>query len=315
MTQPLKQQHKNDAISSLNGSINNSTTSITVSDGSKFPSTGNFRVMVDSEIMICTARSSNTLTVTRGQDGTSAASHADLATIAMIYSTEGLTRLLQDSEPLFGYSSRKPTMGLWGDDGKTILMASDFTWNNQGGATSADENGTILLSCPTDASRNLRILERSAPSTPYTYIAAFSSQCVLKNTSSPFFGLGFRESSSSKFMLFTFGMNNFFNWAPRISSQRWSNSSTRFTTNFGDHIVFVTCAPLVWMKIENNGTNLKYHISADGHQWIQYFSESKTAYFSGNPDKVLFFGCNEGNSGGSASTSLDVRLHHWSKGE
>jgi hypothetical protein len=229
----------------------------------------------------------------------------------MIYSTEGLTRLFQDRDALFGYSSRRPLTGLWADDGSTILTASSFTWNNQGGATSADENGTVLLTAPTDTGRALRILERSAPSTPYTYIGAFTPQVSGDGSAAPGFGMAFRESSSSKLMLFEYSFNDFFNGQPLIQVARWSDSNTRFTTNFGGHYIMLK-SEVVWVKIENNGTNLKWYVSADGFEWIQYFSESKTAYFSGNPDKVAFFACNESNGSG---TAFNLRCHHWSKGE
>jgi hypothetical protein len=90
--------------------------------------------MVEDEIMICTARSTNTLTVVRGQDGTAAASHADLDAIAMIYSKEGLSRLYQDHNALWGFSSRPAIHGVYNDAGTGRLVATDFTWVNQGAA-------------------------------------------------------------------------------------------------------------------------------------------------------------------------------------
>jgi hypothetical protein len=47
-----------------------------VSDGSVFPASGQFRVRCEDEIALCTARSGNHLTVTRGIEGTVAAPHA-----------------------------------------------------------------------------------------------------------------------------------------------------------------------------------------------------------------------------------------------
>jgi hypothetical protein len=57
MTAPKREQYSNFGFTTLNGSINNSVTSITVTDGSVFPSVGNFRIRVAQEIMLCTARS------------------------------------------------------------------------------------------------------------------------------------------------------------------------------------------------------------------------------------------------------------------
>lgn len=71
-----REKFANSIATTLNGSINNSVTSVVVTDGSTFP-TDSFRVVCESEIMYCTSRSSNTLTVIRGQEGTTGASHAN----------------------------------------------------------------------------------------------------------------------------------------------------------------------------------------------------------------------------------------------
>jgi len=70
---------KNNATTTLSGNINSSVTSIAVADGSVFPSLNSgesFFVTFDDgtnkEVVKVTARSGNTLTVTRAQDGTSA---------------------------------------------------------------------------------------------------------------------------------------------------------------------------------------------------------------------------------------------------
>jgi hypothetical protein len=314
ITAPNREQHQNLSSTTLNGAINNSVTTVTVTTGSAFPSAGNYRVMVDDEIMIVTARSTNDLTVVRGQDGTSAASHADLATIALVYSQQSLSRLFTDNDPSFGYSGTLMQGQLFNDDGKTLLTLSDFTWQNQGGASASDDNGTIFLNCPTDASFNARVLERTAPSTPYTYIAAFSTLCPLVDSDAkPGFGFGFRETSSSKLMVCTLRMESFFDNEFLICMQRFSSTTSLFTTNDGSRRTQIV-SDLIWIKMENNGTNLKWYIGPDGVNWMLYFSESKTAWFSSGPDRLVWFGLNNGNSG-SPSAELHVRLHHWSKGE
>jgi hypothetical protein len=314
MTTPNREQHQNDATTTLNGSITNSDSPITVTDGSVFPSSGNFRVMIDSEILICTARSTNSLTVSRGQDGTSAASHSSGATISMIYTAQGLSQLFQDDNAMTGYSSLTPQQGLWADDGSTILTSSDFTWQNQGGATISDVDGTVFMTAPTDSGRNVRIQERSAPSTPYTYIVGMQYLCPGQDgDAKPGFGCGFRESSSGKLMLLTILSESFFGPYISICVQRYSNTSTLFTTLNGPTPLLLM-NDVAWMKMENDGTNLKWYVSTDGASWLLFFSESKTAYFSGNPDKVLWHAGNYLNSGSPAAT-MQARLIHWSKGE
>ena len=64
----------------LSGSINNSTTSVTVTALSGFPNTTPWTAIIDKdtaseEVVTVTAVAGTTLTVTRGVDGTSAVSH------------------------------------------------------------------------------------------------------------------------------------------------------------------------------------------------------------------------------------------------
>lgn len=68
----------------LNGAINSSVTSVVVTSGAAFTATVPFLVMVDNEIMNVTLVSTNTLTVQRGQNGTTAASHLTAAVISLV---------------------------------------------------------------------------------------------------------------------------------------------------------------------------------------------------------------------------------------
>jgi hypothetical protein len=86
----MPEQLANNAASTLNGAVDNVVTSWTVANGSVFPATGNFRVLCDSEIALCTARAANVLTVTRGQETTSAASHSNGAAVTHVLTKGGL---------------------------------------------------------------------------------------------------------------------------------------------------------------------------------------------------------------------------------
>ena len=72
-------QVKNRAVSTLASGISDSDLSLTVAagEGAKFPQPGNgFHITIEDEILKCTARSGDTLTVTRAQEGTGAAAHS-----------------------------------------------------------------------------------------------------------------------------------------------------------------------------------------------------------------------------------------------
>jgi hypothetical protein len=85
----------NNAISTLNGAINNSVTSLVVTSAANFPSSGNFHVIVEDEIMLVTAVSGTTFTVTRAQESTTAASHASGVDIALILTAASILNLIR----------------------------------------------------------------------------------------------------------------------------------------------------------------------------------------------------------------------------
>ena len=59
----------NGGLSSLAAGIDNAVTSLTVASAVGFPTGGNFRIIIDSEIMLVTAVQGKTFTVTRAQRG------------------------------------------------------------------------------------------------------------------------------------------------------------------------------------------------------------------------------------------------------
>ena len=75
----------NNAISTLDADINSSVTSLAVAsgDGALFPSTYDFHITIDNEIMAVTNRSTDTFTIVRAQQGTSAASHTAGAAVEL----------------------------------------------------------------------------------------------------------------------------------------------------------------------------------------------------------------------------------------
>jgi hypothetical protein len=66
----------------LNGAITNAQTTITVASASGFPTSGNYSIQVDNELMTVTGgQGTTTWTVTRGAGGTSAAAHSSGAAV------------------------------------------------------------------------------------------------------------------------------------------------------------------------------------------------------------------------------------------
>lgn len=88
----------NNAASTLNGGINDITQTIVVSNGTVFPASSSFRIIIDSELILVGSRSGNTFSsCTRGVEGTSAVSHSNGAAVTHVLTTEGLRQYLEDA--------------------------------------------------------------------------------------------------------------------------------------------------------------------------------------------------------------------------
>lgn len=87
----------NDFSTTLNGSINNSTTTVNVNSSTGAPA-ANFRVRVDDELMLVTSTGTGlNWTVTRGIESTTAATHSDLAPLAHVITKGGLDQYLSEN--------------------------------------------------------------------------------------------------------------------------------------------------------------------------------------------------------------------------
>lgn len=83
----------NDFSTTLNGAITNTATSLVVASATGAPAP-NFRIRIDNEIMLVTAVAGTTWTVSRGQEGTTAAAHSSGATVAHVLTKGGLDAYL-----------------------------------------------------------------------------------------------------------------------------------------------------------------------------------------------------------------------------
>lgn len=98
------QKLTNLAKSTLASAITNAATSATVAtgDGAKFPASGDFYCAItydvagSEEIVLCTARAGDVLTITRAQGGTTAKAHSTGAKIKLVIAAETLTALIAE---------------------------------------------------------------------------------------------------------------------------------------------------------------------------------------------------------------------------
>lgn len=94
----MAEQLANNASSTLNGGITNVATSLTVVNGTLYPATGNFRIRIDSELILVGARSGNTLSsLTRGIEGTTGAAHNSGSDVPQVVTVGGLLQYLAET--------------------------------------------------------------------------------------------------------------------------------------------------------------------------------------------------------------------------
>lgn len=287
-----REQLDNKSETELDGAITDVATAIDVTDGSVFPSDGDFRLAIDAtdttgalfEIVLVTARSSNALTVVRGVDGTTNVAHDTGASVRLIATEDGFEQYIrQNTNPKHNYS---PAFRVYSTAGLPIGESS-FAWVNQGGATATDVLNGILLKIPTGAGANFRGKELTAPAAPYAVIGAIEmSHVIVANaTGQPRGGLFFRESGTGEIIsLMARTMTD--RGGVSYNVQRWTDPTTfsaevhtsDWTINSG----------LVWFRIEDDNTDLNFSISNDGVNWREIHSEARTAFMAGGPDRIGF---------------------------
>lgn len=298
----------NNASSSLNGAINNSVTSLVVASASGFPSTGNFRILIDSEILLVTAVAGTTFTVTRGVEGTSAASHIDTSAVTHILTAAGLKAFRGDallsgvyaSLPSPGTSGRLylPTDGpyLLRDNGSAwdafgpvqklyVPDSSLFSWINQGGASVSTTGGPIVLNVPASGAKNNRVRVKSAPATPYTITARIQGVAFPSDYWN--FGLLFRESGSGK--LHTYQIGHISNVT--MNSSKFTDPSTFSAFYLSASVVSLPMGVPEWLRIADDGTSRICSFSYDGVNFHPFHTVGRTDFLTA--DQVGFFGNSE----------------------
>lgn len=183
------------------------------------------------------------------------------------------------------------------------LDQSGWSWVNQGSASVTQGKGIVFLAVPGAGGTNVRGRVTSAPAAPYVITAAVMPS--LPGGTHAFAGIGFRESSSGKiFDLHIY--NNGGGTQEVIRVVKWTNETTVSTVPVARGVV-AQRGP-VWLRIEDNNTNVIFSTSPDGVNWIQLFSEARGSFMSGGggPTQVGLFAEIEDTStvGGLAASYL-----------
>lgn len=278
----IREVFANNASSTLSAAISTTNgTSLSVNSAASFPTTGNFRIIIDSEIMLVTAVSGTTFTVVRGQEGTTAATHLVNAAVTHILTQKSTQLLLRDNVP-YADDSTAPPFRLQDASGN-ILTSSSFTIVNGTNATVTDRSsGSISIAKPKQVSAGYdqTFLARSAPGTPYSVIVAMDG--FLPDPSQfSYFGLGFRQSTTGHISLLCLAMGS---GAQHLAVYHLTNPNTN-TSDLVSRFL-VTFGTPKWFKVTDDGTNLTYYVSHNGIDWLQIGQEARGTFFTTAPDQV-----------------------------
>lgn len=185
---------------------------------------------------------------------------------------------------------------------------ADFSWVNQGTATVTTANGGIAMRAVATAGNSLRILKKTAPATPYT-LTAIVIPCIAGiDGHYPHVGILFRERSSGRLLTLSLEFNVAAGGpgGSAVSNFGWESataSGLRYVAARAD----VLAGSPIWMRLEDDGANMKMSFSCDGLGFIQIRSVAYATQGM-HPDEIGFFAQANSNTYDSIAT-----LVHWDK--
>lgn len=275
----------NNAETTLASAVISANSTITVSIASAFPTEGDFRIVVNNELMLVTSVSGTTFTVTRGVEGTIAGNHDIGTPVAQVLTEEGVKRLIAESADPFSFS--RPPFRIQDTNGN-LLASTDFTTVNGTSLTLFDNaDGSITLQFP-DINNRLPMIVRTAPSAPYKITGAFRLTGISDVTAGddgPIVGPVFRDGVNNEELLW--GWRPLDDIATKLRVEYYL--AEVFSIGVGG---YKKSEPgldsVVWFEMEDNNTNIFFRYSADGVHFIEWFTEVRDNTLTAAPNQVGF---------------------------
>lgn len=298
----MPELYANNASTTLNGAINNSVTSLIVTSATGFPASGNFRIIIDTEIILVTAVAGTTFTIVRGQEGTAGASHSNGAAIDHIFTAGALDAIRGDitqqgalaSLPTAGVAGRiyKPNDSVleYFDNGSVwtpyfrgskLVLPTGFSWINQGTASLTTTNGgEFVRKAGGGGADNIHARVVAVPATPFTRTLCHIPMVPCGPSSYPNCGMCLYDGT--KFQTFAIqwrqdgaGADNFRGFF--IGVTRWTNTTTFSADAFQKPVAYGTP---IWQRIIDNGTTRSFAISLDGIEFTTLFADTHTTFLT-----------------------------------
>lgn len=304
-----REKFANNPVTTLSGAINGATSAVAVTDGSVFPSSY-FRVLVGTEIMFCTSRSGNNLTVVRGSESSVAASHSSGDTITGIVTAGAMTAFQANILAACGIVPN--------DDS---LSADDDNFDDESFTGWTAVAGSPALTSTTEKSHRFNVVvpNGTAAAQLYAWVKPKTAPGAGDYIQVGFHDDGLPAGFPLAGVLFadgaTYGSGNqeaF--WMSSTEDKLYigrhtgyntstTNASTVRHTGFNKYIV--NHLRLIWSSANT------YHgdFSLDGISWIRAFSGSTSASFT--PTHAGFF-CTPWGSGGGGARQFSFTYFRYS---
>lgn len=302
----MAEQFANNVSTNLNLAITSGATSLTVNSAIGFPATGNFRIIIENEILLVTGVAGTTFTVSRGQESTTAAAHVQGAVVTHILTAGGI-KTLQGIVDLF---ANRPTASASGrifapSDGGLIEIDDGTNWHpivngivcNQpplaaswtafNAPTSiADSNGAIIVTGNNDGASTIN--------RGYAIAGTASAECAVAFLPiSPFpassaimlVGAMLRESSTGK--SYVLGMTIDFTGGaePQTLIQLHLYSGDVRTTSVNYSSSDDGNGPL-FLRVRVSGANLIAEGSRNRFTWTQLDTRTVASVFTSAPNQT-----------------------------
>jgi hypothetical protein len=281
----------------LSASLTSGATSFSVATGTgaTLPA-DNFTVTIDSEEMFVTTRSSDALSgITRGVNGTSAASHSSAAPVNHFITANLINQLAAEVNSMQSWNTwrsnpdRPPASANAMDD---EFDTTSGLWTNLNVSTisTAISNSAISITSAATGVDTIQGIYQSTPSTPWTFLAKCQTTVPISGVF--FGGLVASESATGKSLTFSTGRES----GNIVTIYRWSGINGSAA---GLGTLAASPTQVAYLKIQDDGTNMKAYYSADGINFMLYSTTTVASTFTTAPNRIGLFV--DANSGGAFS--------------
>lgn len=265
-------------------------TSVNISDGTTFPAAP-YTARIEDEIVLVSAASganSTGLTISRGFDGTTGATHGSGVGIHPVVVARDFAL-----SPYIAFPALKPPDTPHSLDDEfdqangTNPTTTGWSWRNQGTATAETRAGYFGMTVTGTATDSLKVLEKNAPSTPWTATAWTSLERYVPG-SYKMGGLAAIDSVSGRLISCWAIVGTGTSYFAEVVKWNSVTSYSATSASYPAAGALAFAGQGLGVRIADNGTNISFHVSTDptGVDWYQMFSEGRTTFLTNGADKI-----------------------------